>query len=88
MDLKNPILEQSSVRGRYKKFMNFISDGMSEFRINSNSCALCLYFLDTSDCPLCYVECTGDCIAEYNGWIEEGDPEPMIRKLKKALKSA
>ena len=75
------IISEAEIKENFK--------GRGWFRISSRSCALCHYFMDTDDCPITVdFPCFGDCALAYNVWVEEGDPEPMISKLKKALKSA
>ncbi len=91
-------LEKHGLEKIFKK--NKIQDPKSGtiFEIDSKSCALCSYFLwdDSADCPILdssnfeSIEssfCNGDCITEYQVWIDEGDPMPMIIALNNALNS-
>lgn len=65
---------------------------MDTFDINADSCALCkkFYLMDyeCTDCPL-YQQLGKRCDANdrspYVIWRTKGNPEPMIKALKKAL---
>lgn len=72
----------------------------SRFQVDTESCSLCQMFLDRNfncnGCPLFEsrgeIRCDGEMAKErnspYNEWLDTGNPAPMLRALRKALKWA
>ncbi len=75
-------------------------DGGEMLRMNQDTCALCVHYLNPpggtgnvcKTCPLFIVRggvpCdVGDHLPPYHAFIFRGDPEPMIRLLEEALQA-
>ena len=75
-----------------------IDDNSEYFAVNGESCALCLKYTrchSILNCPLqvvrenaraCDEKTSSETISPWDTWGRNGDPKPMIRLIKKALK--
>lgn len=70
-----------------------LSDGKVTLHFAESTCALCQFYCkqkqcDKSNCGLAAVtgKLCGDPDSPYQRWVKTGDPEPMIRALRKAIK--
>jgi len=71
---------------------NAVTDGKSELLFNHTTCAFCKFYCKgdrcSPECPL-VVSPKEDCFTKtssYQVWWRTGDPEPMIRALRRAIK--
>jgi len=72
--------------GVFREEYYFITDTVNTFEIDMTTCALCERHFHVKECSKCPIN---DCCCDggpYIKWDEEGNPRPMIRVLKKALK--
>lgn len=92
--LRKGNLERHAVR----KGVTALHDSKTEFFIDADTCALCVAHYDREcvRCPLykqlgnnkCYAKMfTTRYPAEYNIWVNQGNPEPMIAALEATLQS-
>ena len=66
---------------------------VGDLEIDSSSCALCKHYLYSacSGCPLAFVDAAGNrgsCEKEYNIWLMEQDPQPMLDRLSAAIEKS
>lgn len=77
---------------------NYVHDSNVGININGDSCSLCVNctkkkdidweFLDCQSCPITKYNDGVDCIAQYDHWFDEADPNPMIALLDHTLSAA
>jgi len=78
-------------RHRVVAINSTLTDGVYQFHFNEKTCALCKFYRVRhcrSACPLVThagLVC-GRAGSVYNHWVRTGDPEPMIRALRRAVK--
>lgn len=54
--------------------------------VDGSSCALCIHYDECDECPI-FVATGTHCKDQFDKWYHSGDPEPMIRLLKRVEKT-